>query len=176
MRIISGINKGRQIIPPKGLKARPTTDFAKESLFNILNNKIDFESISVLDIFSGTGSISYEFASRGAKSVISVEINSKQVSFIRNEAKKLDMNIKVVQANAFYYLKKTKLNFDIIFCDPPYDIKGIDQIPDIVFNNNVLLPEGILILEHSKNYNFSDYTYFKELRQYGSVHFSFFSK
>ncbi len=176
MRIVSGINKGRQIIPPKDLKARPTTDFAKESLFNILNNKIDFENISVLDVFSGTGSISYEFASRGAKSVTSVEINFKHVSFIRSEAKKLNMNIKVVQANAFYYLKKTKINFDVIFCDPPYDVEGIEQIPEIVFNNNLLVQDGILILEHSKNYNFSENPNFKDVRQYGSVHFSFFSK
>ena len=176
MRIISGTNKGRKIIPPKDLKARPTTDFAKESLFNILNNKIDFENILALDVFSGTGSISYEFASRGAKLVIAIEINSRHVAFIRNESKKLNLNIKVVQANAFYYLKKTKLNFDIIFCDPPYDIAGIEQIPDIIYKNEVLLPNGILILEHSKKYNFSEHAYFNEVRQYGSVHFSFFSK
>lgn len=176
MRIISGTNKGRHIAPPKNLKARPTTDFAKESLFNILNNKINFENVNVLDTFSGTGSISYEFASRGAKSVTAIEINSEHVTFIRNENNKLNLNIKVVQANAFYYLKKTKLKFEVIFCDPPYDISGIEQIPDIIFKNEVLLPEGILILEHSKKYNFNKHANFNETRQYGSVHFSFFTK
>ncbi|PIP54509.1 MAG: 16S rRNA (guanine(966)-N(2))-methyltransferase RsmD [Bacteroidetes bacterium CG23_combo_of_CG06-09_8_20_14_all_32_9] len=174
MRIISGNNKGRHIILPKGLTARPTTDFAKEGLFDILANKIEFKNISVLDVFSGTGSISYEFASRGAKSVIAVELNLKQVAFIRDEVKKMRMNIKVMQANAFFYLKKTKLNFDVIFCDPPYNISGIDQIPDIIFDNRLLIPDGWLILEHSTKYNFSEHRKFIECRKYGSVHFSFF--
>jgi 16S rRNA (guanine(966)-N(2))-methyltransferase RsmD len=175
MRIISGSKKGKHIIPPKGLKARPTTDFAKEGLFNILENKIDLEDISVLDLFSGTGSISFEFASRGAKSVIAVEINSNQVAFIRNETAKMGFNIKVVLANAFYYMKKAKNEFNIIFCDAPYDIAGIDQIPDIIYDNELLLKDGWLVIEHSKKYNFSEHKHFIECRNYGSVHFSFFN-
>ena len=175
MRIISGSKKGKHIIPPKGLTARPTTDFAKEGLFNILSNKIELEDISVLDLFSGTGSISFEFASRGAKSVISVEINSNQVAFIRNEAAKMDLNIKVVLANAFFYMKKAKNCFNVVFCDPPYDTAGIDQIPDIIYNNELLLKDGWLVLEHSKKYNFSEHKHFIECRNYGSVHFSFFN-
>jgi len=174
MRIISGNNRGRTIVPPKFFSARPTTDIAKESLFNILTNLYDFEEISALDLFSGTGSISYEFGSRGVNKVISVEINNKYAEFIRETSKKLSMNIRVIQQNAFLFIKKSKQKFDIIFCDPPYQLDGIEQIPELVFENNLLLPGGCLIVEHSKIQDFSAYKYFTECREYGKLHFSFF--
>ena len=174
MRIISGKNKGRHIVPPKDFSARPTTDIAKESLFNILTNNYDLEEISALDLFSGTGGISYEFISRGAKNVTSVEVKDKHAHFIRETAHKLSMNIKVVQQNAFLFIKKTKQKFDIIFCDPPYQLDGILLIPDLVFEHNLLLPGGCLIVEHSSKQDFSTFNYFTECREYGKVHFSFF--
>ena len=174
MRIISGKNKGRQIDPGKDFSARPTTDVAKEGLFNILNNHFDFENISVLDLFSGTGSISYEFASRGVEKVTSVEVNFRHASFIRNTAQKLSMSIHVVQTNAFLYIKKTKQKFDLIFADPPYQSLDLSSIPDIIFEHNVLSDDGWLILEHSSKHDFSSHQYFKECREYGKVHFSFF--
>lgn len=176
MRIISGKCKGRHIVPPKNFTIRPTTDFAKEGLFNILNNKICFEDIEVLDLFSGTGSLSYEFSSRGASSVVSVEVNSKHCSFIRETANSLKLNISVVQMNAFLYLKKSKHQFDLIFCDPPYKLEGIAQIPDLIFENDFLLDEGLFVFEHSSHYDFTENPHFIELRKYGSVHFSFFQK
>ncbi len=175
MRIISGKFKGRHIIPPKNFSARPTTDFAKESLFNVLNNNVDFGNAHVLDLFSGTGSISYEFISRGALAVTSIEVNNRHASFIRETAKALNMNINIIQMNAFLYLKKTKQQFDIIFCDPPYQLDGILSIPELVFENDLLKKEGWLIMEHSSKINFSETTHFSECRNYGSVHFSFFN-
>lgn len=176
MRIISGSHRGRHIEPPKNLKARPTTDFAKTALFNILQNCVNFNDIEVLDLFSGTGSISYEFASRGAKSVISIENNFSNYSFIREMAKKLNFNINVINSNAFSFVQKAKLEFDVIFCDPPYDNENISTLPNLIFENNLLKKDGILIVEHSKKINFSEHSCFKEVRNYGSVHFSFFSK
>ena len=174
MRIISGKLKGRHISPPKNFSARPTTDFAKESLFNVLNNIIDFEQAYILDLFSGTGSISYEFISRGAGFVVAVEVNNKHASFIRDTARDLKLNINIVQMNAFLYIKKTKQQFDVIFCDPPYQLEGINTIPELVFENNLLKQDGWLIIEHSSKINFNDHEHFFETRNYGSVHFSFF--
>lgn len=177
MRIISGKFKGRSITPPGNLRARPTTDFAKENLFNILNNTIDFEECEVLDLFSGTGSVSYEFISRGAKSVTSVEVNAVHHNFIKSVAKKLEMdNLYATRANAFLYIKGCKKQFDVIFADPPYDIEGSDKIPDMIFEGGLLADNGILILEHSKNMDFSSHPDYYDMRSYGSVHFAFFKK
>ena len=177
MRIISGKYRGRAIVPPKNLKARPTTDFAKENLFNVLNNIVDYEETDVLDLFSGTGSIAYEFASRGAKSVTSVEVNSVHHAFIKETARKLGCeNFYAVHANAFLYLKNTSKRFDLIFADAPYDLEGSEQIIELAFGGDKLNEDGILIFEHSANYDFSQHPNFWQSRTYGSVNFSFFRK
>ena len=177
MRIISGKYKGRMIHPPKNLRARPTTDFAKENLFNVLNNLIDFEGIDVLDLFAGTGSISYEFASRGAATVTSVEINAVHVGFIKSTARNLGIdNLFAVRANAFLYIKGVKKQFDAIFADAPYDIEGSETLPDMVFGHGLLREGGVFILEHSRNLSFGGHEYFLESRSYGSVQFSIFKK
>ncbi|MBE6195641.1 MAG: methyltransferase domain-containing protein [Rikenellaceae bacterium] len=177
MRIISGQYKGRAINPPRNLRARPTTDFAKENLFNVLGNLVDFEACDVLDLFSGTGSISYEFASRGVKSVTSVEINSVHHNFIRQTAASLGIrNLFAVKANAFLYLRSCPKQFDIIFSDAPYDLEGAEQIIDLVLQGNLLREEGFLVFEHSKGKDFSEHPNFWQQRSYGSVQFSFFKK
>ncbi len=175
MRIISGKFRGRAINPPRNLRARPTTDFAKENLFNVLGNIVDFEECDILDLFSGTGSISYEFASRGARSVTSVEINAVHHNFIRQTARQLGCeNFYAVKANAFLYLKSCTKQFDIVFSDAPYDLEGSEQIVDMVLGGDILREGGIFIFEHSKNMDFSACPQFWQQRSYGSVQFSFF--
>ena len=177
MRIVSGKYKGRAINPPRNLRARPTTDFAKENLFNVLGNLVDFEQCDVLDLFAGTGSISYEFASRGARSVTSVEINPVHYNFIRQTAAQLGIgNLYPVKANAFLYLKSCTKQFDVIFSDAPYDLEGSEQVVKLVLEGNLLRPEVIFIFEHSKKMDFSACEEFWQLRSYGSVQFSFFKK
>lgn len=176
MRIISGIHRGRMIHPPRNLRARPTTDFAKENLFNVLANRVDFEECDVLDLFSGTGSISYEFCSRGARSVVSVEINAVHHNFIRTTARSFGMErLHAVKANAFLYLKSCpKQRFDIVFADAPYDLEESGQIIPMVLDGGILRENGLLIFEHSDRFDFSTHPRFVELRTYGSVHFSLF--
>ena len=165
------------INPPKNLRARPTTDFAKENLFNVLNNILDFEELEVLDLFSGTGSISYEFASRGARSVTSVEINAVHHNFIRNTAKSFGMdNLHPVKANVFLYLKSCSKKYDVIFSDAPYDLEGSEKVIDAVWENDLLKEGGIFIFEHSKSMDVSSYPHYKHTRSYGSVQFSIFEK
>ncbi len=177
MRIISGKYRGRTINPPKNLRARPTTDFAKENLFNVLTNMVDFEECDILDLFAGTGSISYEFASRGARSVTSVEINPVHFNFIRSTARELEFdNMYVVKANVFLYLKSVSKQFDLIFSDAPYDLEGSEKVVDAVFEKNLLREDGIFVFEHSAKQNFSSHPNFYQLRSYGSVQFSFFKK
>ncbi len=177
MRIISGKYRGRSINPPKNLRARPTTDFAKENIFNVLNNLVDFEECSVLDLFAGTGSISYEFASRGAKSVTSVEINAVHHAFIRKSAAELGAdNIYAVKANVFLYLKSCRQQFDIIFSDAPYDLEGSEKVIDLVLEGDLLSEDGILIFEHSKAQKFDDHPNFWQSRSYGSVQFTILKK
>ena len=177
MRIISGKYKGRTINPPRNLRARPTTDFAKENLFNVLSNLIDFEECDVLDLFAGTGSISYEFASRGARSVTAVEINPVHYHFIRQTAGTLGFeNFFPVKANVFLYLKSCSKQFDVIFSDAPYDLEGSERVIQEVMEGDLLRQGGLLIFEHSKKMDFSDYRGFWQLRSYGSVQFSFFKK
>ena len=176
MRIIAGTFKRRFIHPPTNLPVRPTTDLARESLFNILWNKIDFENKQVLDLFSGTGAVSYEFISRGSKSVIAVDANYKCTSFIKKTADEFGMNtLKVMKTDVFRFLKSAKISFDIIFADPPYDMEGVDLLPNLIFDNHILNTNGIFILEHPKTYDFSENPHFDEHRKYGKVNFTFFS-
>ncbi len=177
MRIISGKWKGRLIHPPKNLRARPTTDFAKENLFNVLGNLVNFEEIDVLDLFAGTGSISHEFVSRGARSVTAVDVNAVHVDFIKATGRNLGAdNLFVVRANAFLYIKGAKKQFDVIFADPPYDTAGSETLPGMIFEHDLLRTGGLFILEHSKNLGFQNTPFFLESRSYGSVQFSIFKK
>lgn len=174
MRIVSGKFKGRRIEPPKNITARPTTDFAKEALFNVLNNRVDFEELYVLDLFAGTGSISLEFASRGSSSITAVEMNSTQANFIRKISKDLQVDINLVQVDVFRFLKTCHTKFDLIFADPPYQLPTLSTLPDLIFEKELLKEEGLLVLEHSSKVSFESHPRFKERRHYGNVHFSFF--
>jgi 16S rRNA (guanine966-N2)-methyltransferase len=175
VRIISGTYRGKVINPGKNFTARPTTDFAKESLFNILANQYNFEELEVLDLFSGTGSISFEFASRGCQYVEAVELNHKHSAFISKTSHELQFNqMKVRNANAFQYLKSCIHKFDIVFADPPYDMEGVDTLPELILNKAILKPDGVFILEHSKKLNFFELGHMVDHREYGSVNFSFF--
>ncbi|MFV0365162.1 MAG: RsmD family RNA methyltransferase [Mangrovibacterium sp.] len=175
MRIIGGKHKGRIFNLGKRFKHRPTTDIAKEGLFNILQNKLDFEDLSVLDLFSGTGNISFEFASRGCTNITAVELSFQHVRIIQDIMKDLnEKQIKPVKANVFKFCEKVGKSYDIIFADPPYELKQLADIPNLIFDNNLLNPGGIFILEHPKDYDFSDQKAYTETRKYGSVHFSFF--
>jgi 16S rRNA (guanine966-N2)-methyltransferase len=163
-------------IPGKKFKARPTTDMAKESLFNVLQNSIDFESIRALDLFSGTGSISYEFASRGCTDVTAVEINAAHIQFIKEVVEKLgEKHIRVVKSNVFVFAAHIKEQFDLIFADPPYDHPKFTEVADLIFRNKLLKPDGLFILEHSGQFDYTSHPNFRELRRYGSVHFSMFT-
>lgn len=176
MRIISGKYKGRQINAPKNLPVRPTTDMAKEALFNILNNRYYFEDITVLDLFAGTGNISYEFASRGVPHVVSVDQDQKCVQFISKISQELELNIRVVKSEVMQYLKRGGAVFNIIFADPPYQMPQCDfaNIPERVFALKLLADNGVLILEHSKHMDLSKLEYFTNQRKYGGSVFSFF--
>jgi 16S rRNA (guanine(966)-N(2))-methyltransferase RsmD len=178
MRIISGKFKKKIINPPKNFKARPTTDVAKESLFNIIENLYDIPNIKILDLFSGTGSISYEFASRECKDITCVELNFNHYKFIAKTLKELNLTdvVHITKANAFRYIEKCPHQFDLIFADPPYDIDGIETIPELVFKKNILKTNGTLIVEHSKNTDLSKSLNYVKTKKYGSVNFSFFEK
>ncbi len=177
MRIIGGALKGKTINPPLGYKARPTTDFAKEGLFNILNNEYEFEDLKVLDLFGGTGSIAFEFASRGASRVYCVEMERDNASFIKTEAARLGLrNVTMVRDNVFDFLPICREKFDIIFADPPYALDRLETIPDKVFEQEILHPGCYFILEHGDEHSFTSHPYFVKERSYGRVHFSFFAK
>lgn len=177
MRIVSGTCRGRVISPPKNFKARPTTDFAKENLFNILSNRYDIEDLKVLDLFSGTGSISMEFASRGAKSVVSVEKDSLHQRFILSCSKDLKLDaVTSIRGDVFAFISSCREKFDLIFADPPYDMDKVDDLPDLILGSELLQNDGVFILEHSKSKNFSSHPNCYEQRSYGSVNFSFFKK
>lgn len=176
MRVISGIYKRRRFEVPRSFKARPTTDFAKENLFNVLNSYIDFEDgIRALDLFAGTGSISIELVSRGCDQVISVEKDRDHHAFICKimQEVKTDRCIPI-RGDVFKYLQGGRDRFDFIFADPPYELKGLETIPQLVFDNGLLKPGGVFVLEHGKNNHFEDNPHFVERRAYGSVNFSFF--
>ncbi len=175
MRIIGGKYRGRRIVPPSGFKARPTTDFAREGLFNILNNRIDFEAVSVLDLFAGTGSISYEFASRGAREVHLIEQDMKHISGIKRIIKDIGFNnIRAIHIDVRAYLKTCSVKYDIVFADPPYDLPWLDEIPDLVTGSGVMKENGFFILEHPRDMSFIAHKLFFEHRNYGGVNFSFF--
>lgn len=176
MRIITGKYKGRRFDIPHSFKARPTTDFAKENIFNVLTQYIDFEGASALDLFSGTGSISLELVSRGCKEVTSVEMDRDHHAFIVSCLKKLDTHICTpLRANAFKFIKACRKQYDFIFADPPYALRELPEIPQMIFEKGLLKPEGILVFEHGKDYDFSAHPNFVEHRAYGSVNFSIFS-
>ena len=175
MRIIGGKLKGKVILPPAGYKARPTTDFAKEGLFNILDNEYEFEDLKVLDLFGGTGSIAFEFASRGAARVYCVEMARENASFIKTEAARLGLsNVTMVRDNVFAFLPICREKFDIIFADPPYALEGLETLPDQIFAQDLLHPGCYFILEHGDEHSFTEHPHFKKERHYGRVHFSFF--
>ncbi len=178
MRIISGKYKGRRFDPPKSFKARPTTDFAKENLFNVLNNSIDWEETTALDLFGGTGGITFELVSRGCPRVVCVEKNMKHTSFIESTKNDLKIGLEMMlfKTDVFRYLERCNEKFDLIFADPPYDLKNFTDVPRLVFEKDLIKPEGIFILEHSKDYDFSDWQLFEDKRVYGSVNFSVFRK
>jgi 16S rRNA (guanine(966)-N(2))-methyltransferase RsmD len=175
MRIIGGTYKGRMFHPGKKFKARPTTDIAKEGLFNILENRYEFSTKSILDLFSGTGSISYEFLSRGVEKATMIEKDFMHYRFIQSVINELKItNATIFRADVFKYIEKTGEKFNIIFADPPFDLPNINEIADAVFNADILADEGLLIVEHPKNVSFSTHEHFKEIRNYGKVNFSFF--
>lgn len=178
MRIISGKYKGRRFDPPKNFKARPTTDFAKENLFNVLNNSIDWEETTALDLFGGTGGISFELVSRGCPRVVCVEKNINHATFIektKNELK-IGSEMALSKIDVFRYLEYCHERFDLIFADPPYDLKNFADVPRLVFEKDLIKEGGIFILEHSKEYDFSELPLFEDKRVYGSVNFSVFRK
>ncbi len=176
MRIISGKHKSKRLSAPKNLPVRPTTDMAKESLFNILNNLYYFDTISVIDLFSGTGNISYEFASRGTKEVYAVDGNFHCIKYISKISKELDLNINTYRSDVYKFLEKTPLKSDVIFADPPYDFEKTQflKIADTIFERNILNNEGLLIIEHSKHTNLSEHANFSYSKKYGGNMFSFF--
>lgn len=177
MRIISGRYKGRRIDLPSNFKARPTTDFAKENLFNILNNWIDWEGLTALDLFGGTGSISFELVSRGCTKVISIEKSPQNYAFIEKTKKLLNANeLCTYKMDVFKYLSICKEQFDFIFADPPYNLEFLPEVPVLVFQKKLLKDGGTFIMEHSKDNDFSTLPYFSEKRVYGSVNFSIFRK
>jgi 16S rRNA (guanine966-N2)-methyltransferase len=175
LRIIGGTHKGRVIQVPKGLPLRPTTDFAKEGLFNILANTVDIDDASVLDLFSGTGNISLEMASRGAKTVTSVDGNSKCAGFLRTVSKEMSFHqINTVKSDVFSFLKNVRARFNLIFADPPYDLENLPEIHSLIFQNKLLSPGGTLIIEHGPKTDLHLLQGFTQHRKYGHVNFSFF--
>lgn len=177
MRIISGEFKGRRFTPPaKHWPTRPTTDVAKEGLFNILQNKIDFEEAKMLDLFGGTGSHCYEFISRGCENATYVDQFYPAVQFVQKIAfeLKIDNKIKIVKSDVFKFIDFTNDKFTYIFAGPPYPLKNLDAIPDVIFNKGLLAENGIFVLEHNPDHNFKNHKNYVEERNYGTTIFSFF--
>lgn len=177
MRVITGIYKGRHFEVPRTFKARPTTDFAKENLFNVLRGYTDMEGAEVLDLFAGTGSITAEFLSRECASVTSVELDREHYAYINGVIKKLGAeNCRLLRGDALRFIKRATQKYDIIFADPPYQLKELAQIPQMVMDAGMLKPGGIMVLEHGKTNDFTSHPWFFDHRSYGSVNFSFFSE
>ena len=177
MRIISGSLKGKTIDPPASFKARPTTDFAREALFDMIGNEYEFEDLKVLDLFGGTGAISYEFVSRGVGHVWTVEMNPIHAAFISSQARKMGIadKITVVRHNVFEFLPLCTEKFDIVFADPPYALDDLETIPDKVFASGILHPDCWFVLEHGDEHSFTEHPHFLREKKYGRVHFSFFA-
>ncbi|MEM9000063.1 MAG: RsmD family RNA methyltransferase [Bacteroidota bacterium] len=177
MRIISGKYKGKRILAPKKLPVRPTTAMAKEGLFNILNNRYDFNEIKVIDLFSGTGNISYEFASRGTQDIMAVDAHAGCIQFIAQTAKELNLPIRAIKSDVKKYLNRYLNKADLIFADPPYHLNTADftNIITLVFEKKLLLPDGTLIIEHAPQTDLTKNQLFVEKRKYGSSVFSFFT-
>jgi len=177
MRIIAGSLKGRRLNPPTTLPVRPTTDMARESLFNILNNYVDYEDCTVMDLFAGTGAVSLEFISRGVKEVTSIDVNAQCTDFIKDAARQFNVNnIHVVRSDVFDLIKRAYKKFDIIFADPPYALENLQQLPDLIFEHDLLTEDGIFILEHPREYQFEEHPHFWQHRNYGKVNFTFFAQ
>lgn len=175
MRIISGIYGGRRLSPPKNITARPTTDFAKESLFNLLNNRMDLEGIDMLDLFAGTGGIGIECVSRGAREVTSVELAHVQQNWIISCCKQLGIrNLSLIRGDVFKFLTACRTKYDLIFADPPYALEQLPALPDFILSKEILKEDGWLVIEHGKDTDFATHPRHIETRTYGSVHFSFF--
>lgn len=177
MRIISGKNKGKRLVAPANLPVRPTTDFAKESLFNILNNYFYFDELSVLDLFAGTGNISFEFASRGCSNIVSVDLHLGCIKFIEKISAELEFGIQAVKSDVFTYLERNSTTYDVIFADPPYELpqENFEKIVQLVFEKNLLSNEGFLIIEHSKYTDLEHLLNFSFSKKYGGSMFSFFA-
>lgn len=176
MRIISGKYKGRRISPPKNLPVRPTTDMSKESLFNILNNHFHFGDLKVLDLFAGTGNISYEFASRGSDNITAVDEDFGCIRFIKQTAGEFDFNIAAIKANVFGFLEKNRASYDLIFADPPYHMEQqkFEKMVEMIFANRLLADEGMLVIEHSKYTKLDHMPHYSFQKNYGGSTFSFF--
>lgn len=176
MRIISGKFKGRRIFPPKNLPVRPTTDMSKEALFNVLNNHFSFEGLKILDLFAGTGNISFEFASRGSDNITSVDADFGCVKFIKKVAEEYDFNIAAMRSEVFKFLEKNTNSYDIIFADPPYalDQKTFENIVTLVFKQELLREDGMMVIEHSKYTKLDHMIHFSFKKSYGGSIFSFF--
>ncbi|MEZ4911146.1 MAG: RsmD family RNA methyltransferase [Saprospiraceae bacterium] len=177
MRIIAGHFKGRKFYPPAdNWPTRPTTDFAKEGLFNVLNNTLDFESLKVLDLFGGTGNHCFEMISRGCRDATYVDAFSGAVQFVKKTAAelKIEDEITIIKSDVFKFLRGNKTQFDYIFAGPPYPLPNLNDIPDIIFAANVLAPDGLFVLEHNPKHNFDHHTHFVQKKVYGTTIFSFF--
>lgn len=177
MRVITGKYKGKHFEVPRSFKARPTTDFAKENLFNVLRAYLDFEETRALDLFAGTGSITLELLSRGCREVMSVERDRQHYAFIQNMLRHLDdPAATAICGDALRFVSKRFKEFDFVFADPPYALRELPELPERVMNSKLLAPGGLFVLEHGKDNDFSDHPCFLEHRAYGSVNFSFFRR
>ncbi len=175
MRIITGLYKGRHFDVPRSFKARPTTDFAKENIFNVVNGYMDLDGTVALDLFAGTGSISLELLSRGCSHVVSVEADRDHAAFIRQCMTKIGTDdCLLIRGDVFRFMKSCKQHFDFIFADPPYALKQLPEIPSLIFQYGLLKDGGLLVFEHGKDNDFSAHEHFVEHRSYGSVNFSLF--
>lgn len=175
MRIIRGKYGHRRFDVPRNITARPTTDFARENIFNVIENICDIEGKKVVDLFAGTGAVSFEFLSRGASEVVAVEMAATQSGFIRAVKEKLgDQNLKVIRGDVFRYVASCKQPFDIVFADPPYDHPRFSEIPRMILESKLVAEGSLVIIEHNKNHDFSALPGFREHRSYGSVNFSIF--
>ena len=178
MRIVGGEFAGRRFNPPARIPARPTTELAKEGLFNMLSNSTDLEGIKTLELFGGTGSISYELASRGAGDLTLIERDPTTIDFIKNTVKALGIadRLHIIRGDVFKFMKQCTDQYDFIFADPPYDLLNIDELPLVVFEKKLLLPEGIFVLEHSPRNDYQRHPNFERMKNYGTTVFTFFKQ